>query len=134
MTYNQYDISAPTGFNYLAGNIMPWDDYLIFKTDNYTSVAVYGTKSDGTHFQNATVRIVSRPNNQGYYYTTELKNQDVTVNITNPYYAYGNVIGVAYDLPASNNITSITVSAAVIFCALISVFRLVWGLKRGVVK
>lgn len=134
MTYNQYTGSAPSGLAYLTGDIKPWEDYVVFRTDNYTSIAVYGTKSDGKNFENATVRIVSRPNNQGNYITSELHNQSVTVNISEPYYAYGNVIGVAYDLPSSNNITSIMVTGAVVFCALLSVFRLVWSLKKGVTK
>ena len=134
MNFTQYE-SSPNGLSYLSGDIMPWHDYVIFRSDEDTSVAVYGAKSDGLYFEDATVRTVRR-SGSGYnnYVVHEYTGQDVTVDIINPYYAYGNVIGVSYALPSSSSITSLFVCSSVVVCALVSVFRLVWSLKRGVVK
>lgn len=134
MTYTQYE-GSPNGLTYLAGDIMPWHDYVIFRSDEDTSVAVYGVKSDGLFFEDATVRTVSRSGNgYNHYVVSETTGSEVVVDITNPYYAYGNIIGVSYSLPSSGAITCLVVCATVCVCALISVFRLVWSLKRGVVK
>lgn len=133
MTYNQYD-STPTGLSYLSGDIMPWHDYVIFRSDENTSVAVYGVKSDDLTWEDATVRKVWRTNNYNTYQVSEEVYDTVTVNIDNPYYAYGNVIGVNYSLPSSQIVTSNVVSAAVIIIILVSIFRTVWSLKRGVTK
>lgn len=133
-TYDQYETS-PTGMTYLTGDIMPWHDYVIMRTDAYTSVAIYGQCDEDLHFDEATVRTVFREDNYGAsYVATEETLENVIVNVSNPYYAYGNVIGVSYNLPSSSNIQCLAVCAAVCVCALISLFRLVWSLKRGTVR
>lgn len=133
-SYDQYENNnTPQGINVLAGDIMPWHDYVILRTGEYTSVAVYGLNSDGLTFEDATVRTVTRGSFSGYtnYYTvSESKYDTVEVDISNPYYCYGNVIGVAYDLPSSINVMSMCVCACVVVCALMSVFRLLWSLRR----
>lgn len=134
MTYTQYD-SSPAGLNYLLGDVKPWEDYVCFRTDEYTSVCVYGLKSDDLSFEDATVRTLTRNTGSGYssYYTTsETSGVDVDVLITEPYYAYGNVIGVSYALPSTQNVTSAVVCGTCILALLISVFRLVWSLKGGI--
>lgn len=133
MNYTQYS-SSPSGLSYLLGDVMPWEDYVCFRSDEDTSVCVYGLKSSGTDFTDATVRTVRR-NSAGYgsyYVTTETSGVDVSVSITEPYYAYGNIIGVSYALPSSVNITSICISGFFILACLLSVFRLVWSLKGGI--
>lgn len=133
MTYNQYP-STPSGMNYLTGDVQPWEDYLCFRSDEDTSVCVYGLKSSGTNFTDATVRTVKRSSEGygSYYVTTETSGVDVSVSITDPYYAYGNIIGVSYALPSSANITAICISGFFILSCLLSVFRLVWSLKGGI--
>lgn len=133
MTYNQYE-ATPNGLNYLTGDIMPWHDYIIFRSNEHTSVAVYGIKSEDLTWEDATVRTVSRSNNMSQYQVTESKYDSVTVNIDNPYYAYGNVIGVSYDLPSSCNITCMITAGFFALTCLIQIFRTVWTLKRGTVK
>lgn len=128
MTYNQYPAS-PSGMNYLTGDVQPWEDYLCFRSDEDTSVCVYGFKSDGTSFSDATVRTVRRTNS--IYQVTEQSGIDVDVNISYPYYAYGNIIGNNYNLPSYNAVTSVCASGFFILAILISVFRLVWSLKGG---
>ncbi len=129
MTYNQY-LSSPSGMSYLTGDIMPWEDYLVFRSDEDTSVCVYGLKSDGTSFTDATVRTVRR--SSSYYQVSEVSGVDVDVNISNPYYAYGNIIGNNYNLPSYNAVTSVCASGFFILSILISVFRLVWSVKGGI--
>ena len=132
--YTQYEAS-PQGVSFLAGDIKPWEDYVILRTDEDTSVAIYGIYQEDMVWENATVRTLTRTTSSGYntYYDTyESTVGTAIVNISNPYYAYGNVIGVSYDLPSSDSITCIAVCAAVVVSALISVFRLVFSLKRGV--
>lgn len=133
-TYNQYE-SAPSGLSYLTGDIKPWEDYVILRTDEDTSIAVYGTRQEDMIWENATVRKVERVTSSGYnsyYETSESLVGTAVVNVTNPYYAYGNVIGVSYDLPSTNAISCIAITAAVIVCVLVSIFRLVFSLKRGI--
>lgn len=132
MTYNQY-LAAPQGLNYLASDIMPWDDYVILRIDEDTSVAVYGQVSEDLTWESATVRTVVRGDYNTYYQVSEQELSDVNVNISNPYYAYGNVIGVSYDLPSTDVITSNIISGVCICLALYAVFNLVWRLKRGIV-
>lgn len=129
MTYNQYP-SSPSGMSYLTGDVLPWEDYLVFRSDEDTSVCVYGLKSDGTSFTDATVRIVRRTNS--IYQVTEQSGIDVDVNISYPYYAYGNIIGNNYNLPSYNAVTSVCASGFFILSILISVFRLVWSVKGGI--
>ncbi len=132
-SYSQYE-STPTGLNYLAGDIMPWDDYVIFRSDDNTSVAVYGPKQEGMTWKDATVRTVERVSDSGYssyYDVSEREYSSVTVDISNPYYAYGNVIGVSYALPSSSNISALAVSSACIVCVLIKIFQSVWSLRRA---
>lgn len=132
MVYNQY-IGSPSGLSYLTGNIYPWYDYVVFRSDEDTSVSVYGLKSEDMTWTDATVRTVSRHSGYGEYIVTESTYDSVTVNIDNPYYAYGNVIGMNYNLPVSDQITSNIVCSAVVFSALILIFRAVWKLKKGIV-
>ncbi len=132
-SYSQYE-SAPQGMTYLTGDIMPWDDYVIFRTDENTSIAVYGPKQEGMEWEDATVRIVERVTSTGYntyYDVSEHTYSSVSVDISNPYYAYGNVIGVSYDLPSSGNISALAVSSACIVLVLIKIFQSVWSLKRS---
>lgn len=129
MTYNQYPAS-PSGMNYLTGDVQPWEDYLCFRSDEDTSVCVYGLKSAGTSFSDATVRTVRRTNS--VYQVTEQSGINVDVNISYPYYAYGNIIGNNYNLPSYNAVTSVCASGFFILAILISVFRLVWSLKGGI--
>lgn len=133
MNYTQY-ASSPTGLSYLLGDVMPWEDYVCFRSDENTSVCVYGLKSSGTDFTNATVRTVSRSSSGygSYYVTSETSGVDVSVTITEPYYAYGNIIGVSYALPSSANVSSVCISGFFILACLLSVFRLVWTLKGGI--
>ncbi len=135
MDYNQYEAN-PTGLNYLAGDIMPWDDYVIFRTDEDTSISIYGQYNDKTDsFENATVRGVVRNSGSGYnnyYYTFERQYDEVTFDITEPYYAYGNLIGVPYSLPSSTAIIASIVPMAIIFCALVILFRTFFKLKRSI--
>lgn len=135
MDYIQYEAS-PTGLNYLAGDIMPWDDYVIFRSDDDTSISIYGQYNDSTKsFEKATVRGVVRSsgnNYQSYYYTFEHEYEDVTFEITEPYYAYGNLIGVPYSLPASADIIASVLPMAVVFCALVILFRTFFKLKRSI--
>lgn len=133
MTYNQYEAS-PNGLSYLTGDIMPWHDYVIFRSNEQTSVAVYGLKSDDLTWEDATVRTVSRSSNLSQYQVTESQYDSVTVNIDNPYYAYGNVIGVSYNLPSTNNIMCMIIAGFFAITMLVEVFRSVWSLKRGIVK
>lgn len=133
MTYGQYE-NSPQGLQFLTGDIMPWDDYIIFRSDENTSVAIYGQCDDNLNFDTATVRTVWRESGYGSYLTNETTDYDVSVIISNPYYAYGNVIGNHYNLPASNNITAVICCGAFVLCCLISVFRLVWSLRKGVAK
>lgn len=130
-SYGQYS-SSPAGLSYLVGDILPWQDYVVFRTDEDTSVAVYSNKSENLTFEDATVRTVKRTSSSysSYYTTTEEKYDTVTVSITSPYYAYGNVIGVHYALPSSQNISSLFVSVSFVIVALLSVFRLLWSLRR----
>ena len=130
MVYNQY-MGSPTGLTYLAGDIMPWDDYIIVRSDEETSVAVYGKADDYNHWDQATVRTLQRyTSGSRYYYTDEIVVSDVTVNIDEPYYAYGNLIGVPYSLPASDAVSTFAVCGAVVIAGLIAVFRSVYSLKR----
>ena len=129
MIYNQYP-SSPSGMAYLTGDVMPWEDYLVFRSDEDTSVCVYGLKSDGTSFTDATVRTVRR--SSSYYQVSEVSGVDVDVSISHPYYAYGNIIGNNYNLPSYNAVTSVCASGFFILSILISVFRLVWSLKGGI--
>lgn len=132
-SYTQYE-SAPNGLTYLTGDIMPWDDYVIFRSDENTSIAVYGPKQEEMTWEDATVRIVERVTESGYssyYDVSEREYSSVTVDISNPYYAYGNVIGVSYDLPSSGNIAALAVSSACIVCVLIKIFQSVWSLRRA---
>lgn len=135
-SYDQYENNnTPQGINVLVGDIMPWHDYVILRTGEYTSVAVYGNKSDDLTFEDAIVRTVTRGSTTGYtnYYTvSDVKYDTVSVDISNPYYCYGNVIGVAYSLPSSTNVTSLCVCVCVVVCALMSVFRLLWSMRRMV--
>lgn len=133
MTYNQY-LASPQGLNYLASDIMPWEDYVILRIDEDTSIAVYGTSSEDLTWDTATVRTLVRGDYNTYYQVSEQHIEDVTVNISNPYYAYGNVIGVSYDLPTTDLITSNIISGVGICLALYAVFSLVWRLKRGIVR
>ena len=128
--FTQYQ-SAPSGLAYLTGDIMPWHDYVIFRSDENTSVAVYGFCSDDLTWEECTVRELWREDYSNYQ-VDEYTAYDVQVQIDNPYYAYGNTIGVNYNLPSSANITALCVSAALIVSVLIGVFRLVFSLKRGV--
>lgn len=131
-TYNQYS-ATPTNLAYLTGDIMPWDDYIILRTDQYTSVAIYGQMSEEYVFEDATVRTVTREDSSyNTYYSTEETGVYAVVNIDEPLYAYGNVIGVSYALPAANNITSMVVAGTVVFCAVIKVFQLFWNIRKGV--
>ena len=129
MTYNQY-YASPSGLQYLSGDILPWQDYIIFRADKDTSVSVYSTKYENGTFYNATVRTVYRSNYSNYV-VSENQYDEVSVNIDHPYYAYGNIIGVSYELPSSMNIMSLAVCACVVVCSVLSIFRLVWSFKRG---
>lgn len=135
MDYTQYE-SAPTGLSYLAGDIMPWEDYVIMRSDENTSIAIYGQYNGKTKsFENATVRGVVRNsgnNYQSYYSTFEREYDSVTFEITEPYYAYGNLIGVPYSLPASADITCSFLSISIVFCALVILFRTFFKLKRSI--
>lgn len=133
MIYPQVD-SSPTGLSYLAGDIMPWEDYVIFRTDDSTSVAIYGQADENGVFSTATVRTVERYTGYAGYSTYETTMEDVSADILYPYYAYGNIIGVNYNLPSSNNITCLICCSAFALTALISVFRLVWSFRKGVAK
>lgn len=129
--YNQY-LATPGNLAYLTGDIMPWDDYIILRTDQNTSVAIYGQMSEEYVFKDATVRTVTRQSNNSYYISTEETGVYAVVNIDEPYYAYGNVIGVSYALPSADNITSMVVAGTVVFCAVIKVFQLFWNIRKGV--
>lgn len=131
MTYTQNSTSSVTGINYLAGAILPWEDYVIFRLDDDTSIAIYGKADVNNHFDRATVRTVTRSYSYGSVYTTsEYTASNVDFDIDYPYSAYGNLIGVNYALPSSNNIMCMAVCAAVIVSAVIQLFRIVWGLKK----
>ena len=132
--YNQYE-SSPNGLNFLAGDINPWDDYVIFRQDDYTSVAIYGNciDTDPITFKTCTIRKLIRNSQSGYstyYRTTETDAKNITVSITEPYYAYGNIIGVDYALPRADNVSSVAVCGAVVVMVLLSVFRTLFSLKR----
>lgn len=134
MTFYQYE-GNPVGLSYLAGDIMPWDDYVIMRTEENKSVAIYGLYNDETNaIENATVRSVIRgtSNYSSYYYTTETEYDEVYFDITEPYYAYGNIIGVPYTLPSSTSITASIVPMSLIFCGLVILFRTFFKLKRSV--
>lgn len=131
MTFNQYN-SSPNGLSFLLGDVMPWEDYICFRSDEDTSVCVYGLKSDGLSFSDATVRTVRRSSGYSGYVTTETSGVDVDVTISEPYYAYGNIIGVNYNLPSYTAVTSVCISGFFILACLLSVFRLVWTLKGGI--
>lgn len=129
-SFNQYE-GSPSGLNYLAGDIKPWEDYVIFRSDENTSVAVYGFSEDNLVWSNCTVRTLQRVYDSGYsYYETSENNYDsVSVSITEPYYAYGNVIGVSYALPSSANISALAISSACVVLVLIKIFQSVWRLR-----
>ena len=135
-SFDQYENSnTPQGVSVLVGDIMPWHDYVVLRTGEYTSVAVYGNKSDDLTFEDATVRTITRGSSAGYnnYYTvSDAKYDTVSVDISNPYYCYGNVIGVAYSLPSAPNVSSLALCGCVVVCALICVFRLIWSMRRMV--
>lgn len=134
MTFTQYGNNSPQGAAFLASDIMPWEDYVIFRSDEDTSIAVYGTKCDGVTWYDCNVREVTRTNAgtgyTSYYVVDEYEAEEVTVVIDNPYYAYGNVIGVHYALPSSANITSMLVASVVVVCAVLSVFRTLWSFRK----
>ena len=113
---------------------MPWEDYIIFRSSDDVSVAVYGQADQDGFFENATVRTVSRQNNYGNYYTNEYQESNVSVRITEPYYCYSNIHGVSYSLPSSQNILCMIACAFFALISLISVFRLVWSFRKGVGK
>lgn len=131
-SYSNID-SSPNGLSYLAGDIKPWEDYVIFRADEYTSIAVYGTKQEGMTWEDATVRIVERVADgySSYYDVSEQVYSSVSVDIDYPYYAYGNVIGVSYSLPSSANISALAIASACIVGFLVSIFRSVWALRRS---
>lgn len=133
-SYTSY-YNSPFGLNYLAGDIMPWEDYIIFRDDNYTSIAVYGQADENGVFETATVRRVIRDSDYGGSYTTsETTESNVSVNVTEPYYIYSNLYGVGYALPSNENVMSIVCVSAFALTVLISVFRLVWSFRKGVAK
>lgn len=125
--------STPQGINYLVGDILPWEDYVIFRASDTLSISVYGNKQSGMRWEDATVRYVERITSgyNSYYDYWEDTVDSVSVNIDYPYYAYGNVIGMNYDLPSSNNITAISVSAILVVTVLVSLFRSVFSLRRA---
>lgn len=125
------------GLSYLSGDIMPWDDYVIMRVDDDTSIAVYGNcierKSNYVYFPECTVRTVTRATSSGYstiYDTDEEVYNDVYCYIHYPYYAYGNVIGINYDLPSSDNIIASFLSAAVVVASVVFVFKSLWRLRQ----
>ncbi len=86
-TYRQYE-AAPQGTSYLVANIKPWEDYVVFRSDEDTSIAVYGNKHEDLTWEDATVRILERTTSSGYntyYDVSETVVGSVTVDITNPY-------------------------------------------------
>lgn len=130
MQYTQY-MGSPTGLTYLAGDIMPWDDYIIFRTSEDLSISVYGKADDFNHWDTATVRTLQRSDSGSrYYFTDEFEVSDVTVLIDEPYYAYGNLIGVPYVLPSSDAVVTVAVCGAVVVAGLVAVFRSIFSLKR----
>lgn len=126
-----------SGSSYLFGKVFPWQDYLALRTDQNTSICVYGncTSVNGTRytFAPATVRTVVRTGNMSSTYNCyENTYNTYTVSCTDPYYAYGNVIGVNYDLPLTGSITAMFIAGSVTVLALVSVFRVIFSLRRSV--
>lgn len=130
-TFNQStDYSAPQT-TYFAGVIHPWDDYIIIEVGDYEYVAVVGSCSDSSSgsvvFDSADVYTVTRNGGSGYSYVYSVdvsSDTDITVNYSNPYYAYGNVNNElsTINLTSSNNITSYMVCWSVLMSLAVYLF------------
>lgn len=131
VTYIQdTDYSSPNN-SYFNGVILPWDDYIIIETSDYVYVCVVGSCSSASSgsvtFDQADVYTVSRTNVSGYSYNYVVdvsSESDVTVEYSNPYYAYGNVSNElpAISLTSSGNITSYMICWSVLMSLAVYLF------------
>ena len=131
VTYTQDTNYSSPQTTYFAGIIHPWDDYIIIETGDNVYAAIVGKcdTADGSSvfFDKADVYVVSRSSGTGYnnlYTVDHSLMDDVTVNYSNSYYAYGNV---SSDLPVinlnvSNSVTAYMLSWTVLMSLAVYMF------------